>query len=90
MGDTDETGDIRRDALGQAAPSDALLRAIIELTDDAVITCDPRAVVTYFSENAERLFGRTPHDVEGAPIGTVFAPHLQEEVDEVIAQGGSG
>ncbi len=90
MGDTDDTGDIGRDALHQAAPSAALLRAIIELTDDAVITCDPRGVVTYFSENSERLFGRTPRDVEGGPIGTVFAPHLQEEVDEVIARVGAG
>jgi PAS domain S-box-containing protein len=90
MADTDETGDTRRDALSQAAPSDALLRAIIELTDDAVITCDREAVVTYFSENAERLFGRTPRQVEGCPIDTVFAPHLQEEVDEVIARVGAG
>jgi PAS domain S-box-containing protein len=90
MRNTDETGDIGRDALDHAAPSGALLRAIIELTDDAVITCDPVAVVTYFSENAERLFGRTPHDVEGSPIGILFAPHLQVEVDEVIARVGAG
>ena len=81
---------IGRDALDHAAPSGPLLRAIIELTDDAVITCDPGAVVTYFSENAERLFGRTPRDVEGGPIGTLFAPHLQKEVDEVIARVGAG
>jgi PAS domain S-box-containing protein len=90
MGDTDETGGIGRDALDHAAPSGPLLRAIIELTDDAVITCDRCAVITYFSENAERLFGRTPRDVEGGPIGSVFAPHLQEEVDEVIARVGAG
>ncbi len=90
MGDTDETGNVRHDALSQAAPPGALLRAIIELTDDAVITCDPRAEVTYFSENAERLFGRTPRDVEGGPISAVFAPHLREEIDEVIARVGAG
>ena len=90
MGDTDETGDTGRDALDHAAPSGTLLRAVIELTDDAVIACDPWGVVTYFSDNAERLFGRTPRDVEGGPIGTVFAPHLQEEIEEVIARVGSG
>jgi two-component system, cell cycle sensor histidine kinase and response regulator CckA len=90
MGETDETGDIGRDALDHAAPSGTLLRAVVELTDDAVIACDPCAVITYFSDNAERLFGRTPRDVEGSPVGTIFAAHLQEEVDEVIARVGAG
>src|SRR3984957_6123139 len=90
MGDRDETGEIGRDALDHVAPPAALLRAIIELTDDAVITCDPAAVVTYFSENAERLFGHPPRDVEGGPIGALFAPHLRLEVDEVIARVGAG
>ena len=90
MGDTDETGDIGRDALDRAGPSGALVRAIIELTDDAVITCDSLGLVTYFSENAERLFGRPPRDVEERPVGILFAPHLQDEVDEVIARVGAG
>ncbi len=90
MGDTDEADDSGRGALDHAAPSGTLLRAIIELTDDAVIACDAQAVVTYFSDNAERLFGRTPRDVEGGPLGTIFAPHLQEEIDEVIARVGAG
>jgi PAS domain S-box-containing protein len=90
MSGTDEAGDNGRDALDHAAPSGTILRAIIELTDDAVIACDPWAVVTYFSDNAQRLFGRTPRDVEGAPISTVFAAHLQEEIDEVIARARAG
>ncbi len=90
MGVTDETGNIGRDALDHVGPTGAFLRAIVELTDDAVITCDPVAVVTYFSENAERLFGRTPRHVEGGPIAILFAPHLWEEVVEVIARVGAG
>ena len=90
MGDTDEADGSGRGALDHAAPSGTLLRAIIELTDDAVIACDAWAVVTYFSDNAQRLFGRTPRDVEGCPIGTVFAAHLRAEVDEVVARVGAG
>jgi PAS domain S-box-containing protein len=88
MGDAEERRAI--DSLDGAAPPEALLRAIIELTDDAVITCDLRATVTYFSENAERLFGRPPRDVEQRPIDTLFAPHLRDEVDEVIVRVGAG
>ncbi len=90
MGDTDESGAIGRDALDDAAPPVALLRAIVELTDDAVITCDLVATITYFSENAERLFGRAPNDVQGCPLGILFAPHLHNEVDEVLARVGAG
>jgi len=90
MDQADETGNNGPDALGGVAPPGALLRAIIELTDDAVITCDRRAIVTYFSENAERLFGRAPADVERGPLDVLFAPHLRHEIDEVIARVGAG
>lgn len=90
MGDAGDTGAGGPDSLHDAGPAEALLRAIIELTDDAVITCDPGATVSYFSENAERLFGRPPRDVEHRPIGALFAPHLREEVNEVIARVGAG
>jgi PAS domain S-box-containing protein len=90
MGDADEAGGNRPDALNAIALPGTLLRAIIELTDDAVMTCDHTAAVTFFSENAERLFGRSPLEVERHPIVTMFAPHLRPEVDEVIARVGAG
>jgi PAS domain S-box-containing protein len=90
MGDADQTGEIGADALESVAPSGPLLRAIIELTDDAILTCDRETTVTSFSENAERLFGRTRSDAEGVPMGVLFAPHLRREVDEVIARVGAG
>ncbi len=90
MGDADQTGENGPGALDSVAPPGALLRAIIELTDDAVLTCDADTTVTSFSENAERLFGRSRGDAEGVPMGVLFAPHLRREVDEVIARVGAG
>jgi PAS domain S-box-containing protein len=90
MGDANARGENGQGALNAIAHPGALLRAIIELTDDAVMTCDRTAEITFFSENAERLFGRSPRDVERHPIGTIFAPHLRHEVDEVIARVGAG
>jgi PAS domain-containing protein len=57
MGDT---GDSEQVAMSQTPRPDLVLQTIVELTDDAVITCGPGVTVTYFSENAERLFGRPP------------------------------
>jgi PAS domain S-box-containing protein len=90
MGDGDETGKVGPDALNAIALPGVVLSAIIELTDDAVMTCDHTASVTYFSKNAERLFGRSPREVERRPIRTMFAPHLRPEVDEVVARVGAG
>ena len=67
MGDTGDTAGSGHDPIGGVAQPEELLRKIIELTDDAVITCDLGTTVTFFSENAERLFGRAPEDVVGAP-----------------------
>jgi PAS domain S-box-containing protein len=90
MGNAEETGDGGPDAFDAIAPPAAVLRAIIELTDDAVMTCDQLTRVTSFSRNAERLFGRAPGDVEHGPMGALFAPHLRHEVDEVMARVGAG
>ncbi|HXN63571.1 MAG TPA: PAS domain S-box protein [Acidimicrobiales bacterium] len=72
-----------------AVPAGAILRSILDLTDDAVITCD-EGFVSSFSENAERLFGRSPEDVVGCPLSALFAPHLSDEMDRVFASVTAG
>jgi PAS domain S-box-containing protein len=66
-------------------PADVLLRALVEMTDDAVITCNTAARVTFFSENAERLFGRPGDDVVDRPIDVLFPVHLGGEMQRVVA-----
>ena len=70
-------------------PASAILRSILDLTDDAVITCD-QGYVSYFSENAERLFGRSAEDAVGWPLSALFAPHLSDEMDRVSASVTAG
>ena len=41
--------------------------------------------VSSFSENAERLFGRAAEDAVGWPLSALFAPHLSDEMDRVVA-----
>jgi PAS domain S-box-containing protein len=90
MGDTGDTGDSGHDPIGGVAQPEVLLRKIIELTDDAVITCDLGTTVTFFSENAERLFGRAPEDVVGSPLGILFPRHLSDETEDVFATVAAG
>lgn len=72
-------------SIGHLGSPEVVLSTIIELTDDAVITCDLAGTVTYFSENAERLFGRPARIVVSSPARTLFPQHLSPEVDGVFA-----
>lgn len=47
----------RTDARSGPIAPDALLWAIIEMSDDAIVTCDAKGKVTSWSATAERLFG---------------------------------
>jgi PAS domain S-box-containing protein len=86
MGNVDDRGDSRQDALGDVGPPARVLRTIIDLTDDAVLTCSADGTVTYVSDNAERLFGRRPQDLRHELIENLFPLHLNEEVRGVFSR----
>ncbi len=90
MGALGDTDDMASGIIDSGAGPDVLLRTVIELTDDAVMTCDLTATVTYFSDNGERLFGRAPRDVVGGPFGVLFPNHLGEEMQAVLATVAAG
>lgn len=64
--------------------SDALLRAVIEASDDAVVTHDPAGVLTSWSRTAERFFGFTPAEIVGQPFVTLFLGHEHDAVSAVV------
>ncbi len=47
-------------------------------------------MVSFVSENAERLFGRRPQDVLHEPITILFPPHLNDEVRGVLSRVVAG
>jgi PAS domain S-box-containing protein len=69
---------------GALAP-DVLLQAIIDMSDDAIVTCNAKGKVTSWSATAERLFGSLAGDVLDAPLELLFPAHLAEEVRGIIA-----
>jgi PAS domain S-box-containing protein len=67
----------------QIAPA-ALLSAIVEMSDDAIFTCDADARVLSWSPTAQRVFGRLDDEVLDNPITELFAEHLRDDVHTVL------
>ncbi len=67
------------------APSEALFSLVVDLTDDAVVSCDASSTVTFFSDSAARLSGRPCAEIVGASVRTLFPNHLADEMNRLFA-----
>jgi PAS domain S-box-containing protein len=62
------------------------LAAIVESSDDAIVSKDLDGIVTSWNHAAERLFGFTAAEMIGTSIRRVIPPDRQSEEDEVLAK----
>jgi PAS domain S-box-containing protein len=70
----------------QAALSSALLSAIVESSDDAIISKDLNGVIRSWNGGAQRLFGYTAEEVIGKPITILIPPDRLEEETDILSR----
>jgi PAS domain S-box-containing protein len=82
------TSRILRDITEQqrAAAAQAYLAAIVESSDDAILSKDLDGIIQSCNASAERLFGYTAAELIGRPVRILIPQDRQREEDEILAR----
>ena len=62
------------------------LAAVVESSDDAIISKDLDGTIATFNRGAERLFGYSAEEMVGKPITILIPPDRQHEEPEILAR----
>lgn len=71
-------------------PLQALLAAIIESADDAIVSKDLHGIVTSWNPAAERIFGYTAVEMVGESITCIIPPERADEEPEILRRLARG
>lgn len=69
---------------------EALLAAVIESSDDAIISKNLDGIVTSWNPGAERLFGFMAEEVLGRPVTILAPPGREEEMPRILRRIRNG
>ncbi len=58
--------------------------AIVEFSDDAILSKDSQGLITSWNPAAERLYGYTPEEAVGQPISILIPPSRRGEEREIL------
>ncbi len=70
----------------QAEETRARLAAIVESSDDAIVSKDLNSIITSWNEGAQRLFGYTAEEAIGRSITMLIPPDRHDEEPEILAR----
>jgi PAS domain S-box-containing protein len=68
----------------------ALLAAVVQSSDDAIVTKDLNGIITSWNGGAERIFGYSEEEAIGKPITMIIPPELQAEEKEILSRLRAG
>ena len=71
-----------------ATTPSTLLAAIVESSDDAIISTTLDGLVTFWSPAAERMFGYAATEMIGRPVVTIIPPPLVDKERALISRLG--
>jgi PAS domain S-box-containing protein len=66
------------------------LAAIVEFSDDAILSKDLNGIINSWNRGAEMLFGYTAEETIGKPVTMLIPAHLQDEEPHILGQIRSG
>lgn len=66
------------------------LAAIVESSDDAIVSKDLNGIINSWNKAAERIFGFTAQEIIGKPILVLIPPELHDEETRILAKIRSG
>jgi PAS domain S-box-containing protein len=72
---------VGRDVTDQKSLEQSLARAaaIVEASDDAILSKDAEGIITSWNAGAERLYGYSPEEMVGQPVSRIVPPHRAGE-----------
>lgn len=78
-------GDIRTFAIAQSqAETRSRLAALVECSDDAIVSKDLNGIITSWNSGAERIFGYTAEEAVGRSITLIIPDELREEENTIL------
>src|SRR4051794_6112686 len=68
----------------------AYLAAIVQSSDDAIVSKTLDGIITTWNDGAQRIFGYTAAEVIGKPISILIPPDRQDEEPKILSRLRAG